>query len=239
VNGTPFVPAANLGLSMSHKTSVRLHVPVIVIFCCSLVNYVDGVNSSLAAPAMLEGHRGNPAAVAWAFRLGSVLEQAPVRGPEHQRLEVFVGVWSFDGESKAIPALGMTDAGRVSYRHVNQLANGGFFLETRRTGTTPRGPLTELFVYSFNPASKTYRQDCYDSRGRVRAFIGTVDGLRWSFIGTNISADGQVTKERYTLTYSADLSSASVHSEHSKDEVVWYERLTGKYTKLSQSQSTP
>jgi len=159
--------------------------------------------------------------------------QGPVPGPEHQKLEVFAGAWNFEGETKAVPALGMNDAGRVTYQHVSQMANGGFFLETRRTGISSRGPMTELFVYSYSPLSKTYRQDCYDSRGRVRTFVGTVDGLTWSFLGTNTSAAGQVTKERYTLTYSSDLSTATVRSEHSSDEVVWFERLTGKYTKTA------
>src|SRR5690349_10177587 len=159
-----------------------------------------------------------------------LLAQAP--GPEHKKLEVFVGEWNFEGESKAVPALGMTDAGKVSYRHVNQMTNGGFFLETRRTGASARGPVTELDVYGYNAVSKTYRQDGYDSRGRVRSFTATVNGLVWSFAGTNTALDGTVTQERFTLTYSADLSSATVRSEHSTDGVMWYERLTGTYTKL-------
>ena len=169
----------------------------------------------------------------WAAATSSVSAQTPGPGPEHKRLDVFVGVWTFEGESKAVPALGMTDAGKVSYRHVNQMANGGFFLETRRTGTSARGPVTELFVYSYNRVSKTYRQDAYDSRGRVRTFTGTVDGLRWSFSGMNTNPDGQVTQERLTLVYTPDLLSATVRSEHSKDGVTWYERVTGTYTKVS------
>jgi hypothetical protein len=39
---------------------------------------------------------------------------------EHKKLEMFVGEWTFEGESKAVPVLGMTDAGKVSYRSVTQ-----------------------------------------------------------------------------------------------------------------------
>lgn len=158
--------------------------------------------------------------------------QAAAPGPGHQRLTVFVGEWRLDGQVKAVPALGLTDAGTVTYHHVNQMANGGFFLETRRTGRGTRGPVSELFVYSFNAATGTYRQDGYDNRGRVRSFTGTVDGLRWSFAGTNTNADGSVTQERFTLTYASDLSSATVRSEHSRDGVTWFERLTGTYTRV-------
>ena len=91
----------------------------------------------------------------WTSAAASLSAQSPAPGVEHKKLEIFVGEWRFAGESKAVPALGMTDAGKVSYRHVNQMANGGFFLETRRTGTSARGSVTELFVYSYNAVSKT------------------------------------------------------------------------------------
>lgn len=171
----------------------------------------------------------------WVSVSAPIASQAPLPGSEHKKLEVFAGVWDFGGQSIAVPALGMTDAGKISYRHISQMANGGFFLETRRTGETARGPLTELFVYSYSAASKTYRQECYDNRGRVRTFTGTVDGLTWSFVGTNTSVDGQVTRERFTLTYSADLMSATVRSEHSRDGATWYLRTTGTYTKVGGS----
>ena len=158
---------------------------------------------------------------------------APDPGPERRKLEVYAGEWDFVGESKAVPELGMNDAGKITYRHVSKVANGGFFVETRRTGDGPRGPFSELFVYSYDAASKTYRQNCFDSRGRVRVFTGTVEGLTWSFAGTNTSADGVVTSERFTLTYASDLRSATVRSEHSKDRITWYERTTGTYTKTS------
>jgi hypothetical protein len=167
------------------------------------------------------------------WTLPSALLAQATPGPAHKALEMFVGEWAFEGDSRAIPALGMTDAGKVSYRHVSQMANGGFFLETRRTGVGPRGAVTELFVYSYNVVSKVYRQDGYNNRGQVRTFTGTLDGLTWSFIGTNTNADGSVTKERFTLTYSRDLASATVRSEHSKDGISWYERLTGTYTRVS------
>src|SRR6185295_16309638 len=85
--------------------------------------------------------------------------QAPSAGPEYKPLEALVGVWRLEGSVKAVPEVGSTDAGPVAYTHVNRMINGGFFLETRRTGTGPRGAVSELFIYSYDPVSKTYRQD--------------------------------------------------------------------------------
>ena len=162
--------------------------------------------------------------------------QAPapaIRGPEYKPLEALVGVWRLEGMLKAMPALGITDAGPVTYTHVNRMINGGFFLETRRTGTGPRGEVNELFLYSYNPATKTYRQDGYGNRGMLRSFTGTIDGQIWTFNGTNTPLAGDGTQERFTLVYSPDMSSATVRSEHSRGGVDWFERMTGRYTKVS------
>ena len=159
--------------------------------------------------------------------------QAPAPGPEYKKLEALVGVWRLEGAVKAVPQVGSTDAGHVSYTHVNRMINGGFFLETRRTGTGPRGPVSELFVYGYDPASKTYRQDGFGNRGMIRTFTGTIDGQTWNFKGTNTPLTGDTTQERFTIVYAPDMSSATVRSEHSKDGVHWFERLTGTYTRVS------
>jgi len=163
--------------------------------------------------------------------LAGVHAQTP--GPEYKKLEALVGVWRLEGSVKAVPATGATDSGAVSYLHVSRMINGGFFLETRRTGTGPRGAVSELFLYSYNPATKTYRQDGYGNRGMLRSFIGTVDGSTWMFKGTNTPLGGEPTQERFTLVYSPDMTSATVRSEHSVNGVDWFERLTGKYTRVS------
>lgn len=179
------------------------------------------------------------AVCAWGVFSPALSAQVPAPRPEHRALEVFVGTWAFSGDIKAVPAAGLTDSGHVVYTHVSRMINGGFFLETRRTGTGTRGPVSELFVYSYNPASKTYRQDGYNNRGIVRQFTGTVDGRTWTFRGTNTSVDGVVTQERFEIVCAADFRSATVRSEHSNDGVTWYERLTGTYTKTADAGAAP
>ena len=145
---------------------------------------------------------------------------------------MMVGTWRFEGEVKPVPVTGANDTGKVVYTHVNEMTNGGFFLETRRTGTGPSGEVAELFVYGWDAAAKVYRQDGYNNRGQIRRFTGTLDGRAWHFTGTNISATGRVTQERFTVTYSSDLRSATVRSEHSVNGTDWFERLTGTYTRV-------
>lgn len=159
--------------------------------------------------------------------------QRPAPGPAQQPLAALVGIWRFEGEVKAVPAIGATDSGPVVYTHVNAMTNGGFFLETRRTGSGPSGAVEELFVYGWDAALGVYRQDGYNNRGQIRRFTGTLEGRVWRFTGTNLSAAGRTTQERFTVTYSPDMSSATVRSEHSTNGVDWFERLTGTYTRVS------
>jgi hypothetical protein len=161
------------------------------------------------------------------------LAQRPMPGPAQEPLAALVGTWRFEGQVKAVPAVGSTDAGPVTYTHVNTLTNGGFFLETRRTGRGPTGDVEELFVYGWDAAANVYRQDGYNSRGQIRRFTGTYANRVWTFTGTNVSAAGATTQERFTITYTPDMRSATVRSEHSRDGTEWFERLTGTYTRTS------
>lgn len=160
--------------------------------------------------------------------------QRPAPGPAQEPLKALVGVWHFEGQVKAVPAVGANDSGSVAYTHVSVMTRDGFFLETHRTGAGPSGDVDELFVYGWDAAAKVYRQDGYNNRGQIRRFTGTLeDGRVWRFTGTNTSASGQVTQERFTVTYAPDMASATVRSEHSKDGVAWFERLTGTYTRAA------
>ena len=170
-------------------------------------------------------------AFALAVLCGTLAAQTPSPGPEYRPLEALVGEWRLDGVLKAAPAVGATDEGPVAYRHVNQMTNGGYFLETRRTGTGPRGDVSELWIFSYSPLTKQYRMDGYTSRGATRAFTFTITDRTWTFKGTNTSQAGVTTQERFTIVYAADMRSATVRSEHSKDGAEWFERLTGKYTR--------
>ena len=131
--------------------------------------------------------------------------QRPAPGEPHKALEALAGTWRFEGEVKPVPAVGANDTGKVVYTHVNTMTHSGVFLETRRTGAGPSGEVTELFVYGWDEASKVYRQDGYNNRGQIRRFMGTLEGRAWRFTGTNLSAAGRVTQERFTVIYSADM----------------------------------
>lgn len=153
-------------------------------------------------------------------------------GPRADQIATFVGTWRLEGTVKAVEATGATDAGPVSYLQVGKLVNDGAILQVQRTGTGPRGPVEELWLYRYNPVTHTYRMDATTGRGVLRNFSLTIADRTWSFVGTNITPAGVTTRERFTITFSADMASATVRSEHSVDGKAWFERLTGTYTRV-------
>jgi hypothetical protein len=153
-------------------------------------------------------------------------------GPQADRLKALLGTWELEGTVKAIEATGATDSGAVSYTQVGSLVNGGAILQMQRTGTGPRGRVEELWRYSYDPAARTYRMDATTLQKVERHFTLTIEGDTWSFEGSNTTAAGVTTLERFTIRFSADMTSAVGRSEHSVDGKTWYERLTGKYRKV-------
>src|SRR5687768_12733323 len=153
-------------------------------------------------------------------------------GPQADRLKAMLGSWKLEGTVKAIDATGARDSGSVSYTQVGSLVNDGAILQVRRTGTGPRGPVEELWRYSYDPVSKSYRMDATTGRNVVRNFILKIDGDNWSFVGANTAPTGVTTLERFTIRFSPGMSSATGTSEHSADGKTWHERLTGTYTKV-------
>jgi hypothetical protein len=153
-------------------------------------------------------------------------------GPQADRIKTMLGTWKLEGTVKAIPATGATDSGPVSYTQLGTLVNDGAILQMQRTGTGPRGAVEELWRYSYNALTKTYRMDAKTGRNVVRNFTLKIEGDVWSFDGTNVSPSGVTTYERFTIQFAPDMSSAVGRSEHSTDRKSWYERLTGTYTKV-------
>lgn len=152
-------------------------------------------------------------------------------GPRADKIQALVGTWKVEGTVQPVEVTGATDSGPISYTQVGKLVNDGAIVQVQRTGTGPRGPVEELWMYSYNPVTKTYRMDASTGRSVIRNFTFKINGDVWTFTGTNTTVAGVTTLERFTLTFNADMTSATVRSEHSVDGKQWFERLTGTYTK--------
>jgi hypothetical protein len=169
------------------------------------------------------------------FAAPLLLAQTPdPLGPQAGKIKTFVGTWKLEGVVKAVEATGATDSGAVSYTQVGKLVNDGAMVQVQRTGTGPRGPVQELWLYSYNRVTKTYRMDANTGRSAIRNFTIKIKDDTWSFTGQNTSIAGVSTLERFTITFNPEMTSGTVRSEHSTDGKEWFERLTGTYTRVSE-----
>jgi hypothetical protein len=160
-------------------------------------------------------------------------------GPQADSLKAMLGTWKLEGTLQRIEATRATDSGPVSYTQVGMLVNDGAILQVRRTGTGPRGAVEEVWRYSYDPLTKTYRMDATTTRNVIRNFVLEIEADTWSFEGTNITPAGIRTLERFTIRFSPDRSSAIGRSEHSADGKTWHERLTGTYTRIAEPPPRP
>jgi hypothetical protein len=125
-----------------------------------------------------------------------LLSQAPPAppqpGPEHKKLEYFVGKWTVEGEIKANE---FVPAGKIVGTETATLGPGGFYVESRAEGQLG----TRLAIISYDSHAKVYTSYYASSAGLVGTATGTVDGNTWTWMVEDKFA-GQSVKGRTTVT---------------------------------------
>ncbi len=103
-----------------------------------------------------------------------------VPGPEHERLEAFVGRWNTVGEVLAGPgAPAMPIEGVDSYEWLP----GGYFLLHRVDVRIGGEPEEALEVIGWDAAGGSYFMHSYDGRGNAGTMRASVRGGVWTFRG--------------------------------------------------------
>jgi Protein of unknown function (DUF1579) len=180
-----------IALSKEKKMSIRSSVAVILIF---------GFTALSLAQAPPEG---------------------PKPGPEHKKLEYFLGTWKVETEIKAneyVPAgKGVTTATVI-------LGPGGFCVESRAEGQIPR---TDAII-AYDSDAKVYTEFYASSAGLVGSGTGTVNGNTWTWMLED-KVFGKAAKGRTTIT----ILSASQYTSK-------YEMLdaNGRYVTLTEGTAT-
>ena len=105
---------------------------------------------------------------------------APKPGPEHQRLEYFVGKWTGEGEMKPGP---MGPGGKITSTDTCEWFEGHFAVICRSDGKTPMGPSKSIGILSYSPEEKIYTYYGVDNSGMGMASVprGTVQGNTWTY----------------------------------------------------------
>jgi len=116
----------------------------------------------------------------------------PKPGPEHKKVEYFVGKWT--GESE-IKANAYVPAGKTVGTETATLGPGGFYVESRAEGQLG----TRLAIISYDSHAKVYTSYYASSVGLVGIGTGTVDGNTWTWMVEDKYA-GKSVKGRTTIT---------------------------------------
>jgi hypothetical protein len=119
----------------------------------------------------------------------------PKPGPEHKKLEYFVGKWTAEGEIKANKFM---PAGKTVSTETATLGPGGFYVESRNEG--PSG--TRLAIIGYDSHAKVYTSYYASSVGLVGVGTGTVNGNTWTWMVEDKYA-GKAIKGRTTITMSS------------------------------------
>ena len=116
----------------------------------------------------------------------------PKPGPEHKKLEYFVGKWTVEGEIKANE---FVPAGKTVSTETATLGPGGFYVESRAEGQFG----TRLAIIAYDSHAKVYTSYYASSVGFVGVATGTVNGNTWTWMVEDKYA-GKSVKGRSTVT---------------------------------------
>jgi hypothetical protein len=107
-------------------------------------------------------------------------QPAPQPGPEHKRLDVFIGKWITEGYTVAAPG---APPNSITTSDVYEWLPGGYFVLHITYGRIGDIDVGGTEILGYDPATKRYFTRCYDSRGAIHDAELTVDGDTWSWKG--------------------------------------------------------
>ena len=115
----------------------------------------------------------------------------PKPGPEHKKLEYFVGKWTVESEIKANKYM---PAGKGVSTETCTLGPGGFYVERRA-----EGDVGSLGIIGYDSHAKVYTSYYANSGGLVGSATGSVNGNTWTWMVEDKYA-GKSVKGRTTIT---------------------------------------
>ena len=131
--------------------------------------------------------------------VGSLRAQAPLQkpGPEHKRLEYFVGKWTSAGDMKASP---FGPGGKITASDTCEWFQGGFAVVCHSQGTGPTGPTKGIGIMGFSAEEKKYTYYGMDNTAMSMTSIpkGTVEGDTWTYADSG-TMGGQPYQSRFVM----------------------------------------
>lgn len=154
---------------------------------------------------------------------------APKPGPEHQKLNIWVGDWTYEGEAQATP---LGPAGKSTGKMTVRPILGGFFVEFRGEDTGPAGSSQWVEVDGYDALNKKYTWEGFGSDGSAQTVSYTIDGTTVSYSGV-LRLKEKAYKIRGTAIFGADFATWTEKREYSVDGKTWLPAFQSKSTKTT------
>jgi ketosteroid isomerase-like protein len=161
-------------------------------------------------------------------------DQSPKPGPEQQKLQMWAGEWTLEGESQTtFLGPGEKVTGKITARFILN----GFGLESVSNEQSPSGEKQTVEIDTYDPVTKSYPDSHVSSDGSFFQGSFTVSGSLATWEGTSM-VNGQRYKNRGTSTVASDGMSYIDRGEISVDGKTWMPLFTTKFTKVQDSEKS-
>jgi hypothetical protein len=162
---------------------------------------------------------------------GPAMAQAPTApkpGPDHERLGLFVGHWTSEGDMKPSP---MGPGGKMTGSDRCEWFEGKFAVVCHNEGKGPMGPVKGLGILSYSPEEKVFTYYGTDSSGMTMATVakGTVQGDTWTYTDES-KMGGKTINGRYIIKVLSP-TSYNFKWEMQGEGGQWTTMMEGKSTK--------
>ncbi|MHC1766170.1 MAG: DUF1579 family protein [Verrucomicrobiia bacterium] len=157
-------------------------------------------------------------------------EDQPKPGPEQEKLEAWVGTWTYTGSSEATP---FGPASKYSGKLTGRMVLNGFFLEVQWEEKDEQGAIGQgINFQGYDPVTKSYTDTFFNSHGSSGTGTTVIDGNTWTATGTNKDPQGRVYKTKLVIVFSPDRKSLTEIAQYSADDgkiwLPWYKDVTKK-----------
>jgi len=155
--------------------------------------------------------------------------------PEHKKLEIWLGVWTYETVAQASP---LGPAGTYIGGNTTRPILGGKFVEFRGEDKGPTGTTQWTETDGYNPATQRYTWRGFASDGSFNDVSYTIEGTKVIHAGT-VCAGGKTYQIRGTVDFTPDFASNVEHREISVDGKTWQPLWVCRATKLKAALALP
>jgi hypothetical protein len=142
---------------------------------------------------------------------------APKPDPALEKLHVWVGHWTYEGEYQPGP---LGPGGKVAGEYDGEMILGGFAFQGRWAEKGPAGETRGLEIYGYDPLNKNYPFSIYMDNGGIYSGAMSISENTFTLPGKFLAA-GKVYEARITIINAADGMSLTLKGEISADGKTW------------------